>query len=393
MADIRRRKNDDGSVGYQVRYIDKSNKSGFGYKTFAKAKQANRFKAVKDLEEASSSPTVQCMAIHDAIDMWLDICEKTGRDGREPVEQMTLVEYQRRARAMKQYPWTCQLHELLPKNIVAFRQWLLENFTRDMARRTLSSFRSVIIEMKMQGHIHFDPASDITIKTGGRYEDEDSEVEIPSDQEVRDILGAADEMGKKNGFMEIAWARYRPMIYLPVFSGLRLSEERGLPWQNLHRLKLDVKQRADKNGIIGPVKSKAARRSIELSTVITDMLFEWRDRCPETESNLVFPTSTGRAIMTNNFHTDAWLPLFREADLMVMRTARGEEKLRPKYTPHALRHYYASKLIEKKKDFKFIQSRMGHSRIETTLNIYGHLMKDREDEHRRTADELVEDLL
>ncbi|MCB1093884.1 MAG: tyrosine-type recombinase/integrase, partial [Verrucomicrobiae bacterium] len=56
-------------------------------------------------------------------------------------------------------------------------------------------------------------------------------------------------------------------------------------------------------------------------------------------------------------------------------------------------HYYASKLIEKGKDLKFIQSRMGHSRIETTLNIYGHLMKNRDEEHKLTAQELADELL
>jgi hypothetical protein len=49
-----------------------------------------------------------------------------------------------------------------------------------------------------------------------------------------------------------------------------------------------------------------------------------------------------------------------------------------KYSPYALRHYYASKLIEKGKDLKFIQHAMGHSKIEIALNVYGHLLKGRE---------------
>ena len=74
-----------------------------------------------------------------------------------------------------------------------FRSWLLEHKTRDLARRTLSSFHSVLIEMKLQGCLQDDPAAGLTIRSGGRYEDEDSEVEIPSDQEVRDILAATEE--------------------------------------------------------------------------------------------------------------------------------------------------------------------------------------------------------
>jgi integrase len=44
--------------------------------------------------------------------------------------------------------------------------------------------------------------------------------------------------------------------------------------------------------------------------------------------------------------------------------------------PLALRHYYASKLIEKGKDLK-----MGHSKTEITLNVYGHLLKGRDEAH------------
>ena len=71
-------------------------------------------------------------------------------------------------------------------------------------------------------------------------------------------------MGKKNDFMEKCWARYRPMIYLAGFSGMRPSEYRGLPWSNVYEDRVKVRQRADKTGIIGPVKSRAGRRTIYL---------------------------------------------------------------------------------------------------------------------------------
>ncbi len=247
--------------------------------------------------------------------------------------------------------------------------------------------------MQIQGKISVDPAANVTIKTGGRYEGDRSVIEIPSDQEVRDILGAADVMGRKNDFMETAWARYRPMIYLMPFTGLRMSENFGLPWRHLNSKFVDVKQRADKRGVIGRVKSKAARRQIELAQKVSDILFEWKDRCRVTTAGLVFPTETGRPVSLSNFATDAWTPLFKEADLMVLSTIRGVTKLRPKYTRHALRHFYASKLTEKGKDLKFIQNRLGHADIETTLNTYGHLMKDRSEQHFLTAEELATDLL
>jgi integrase len=339
------------------------------------------------------SPSGTKLAIADAVARWLAICEKIGRDGRETVEPETLKEYQRRANVMKEYEWPKQVHELEPTDVVQFRSWLLENKTRDLARRTLSSFHSVLIEMKLQGYLQDDPAAGITIRSGGRYEDEDSEVEIPSDHEVRDILVATEALRTKNDYMAKCWARYKPMIHLAVFSGMRPSEYRGLPWANVGDGVIYVKQRADKTGLIGPVKSKAGRRTLHISRQITDMIFEWRDLCPKSDNDLVFPTDSGKPISLSNFAASAWTPLMREAGLVIPDKTNGEMILKPKYSPYCLRHYQASKLIEKSKDAKYIQTFMGHSDIKITYNTYGHLMKDRDDRHRQTAEEIAADLL
>ena len=156
---------------------------------------------------------------------------------------------------------------------------------------------------------------------------------------------------------------------------------------------MTVRQRADKTGLIGPVKSRAGKRTIYLPRLITNMLFEWQEQCPNSPDDLVFPTEKGKPILLTNFRAGAWDPLMREAGLIVREKKNGKPVERPKYTPYALRHYYASKLIEKRKDLKFIQNAMGHSRIEITLNVYGHLIKEKEDEHKQTAEELASEIL
>lgn len=89
-------------------------------------------------------------------------------------------------------------------------------------------------------------------------------------------------------------APYKPMIHLAVFSGMRPSEYRGLPWSNVGDGVVYVKQRADKTGLIGPVKSKAGRRTLYIAKQVTDMIFEWKESCPESEADLVFPTASGK---------------------------------------------------------------------------------------------------
>jgi len=47
---------------------------------------------------------------------------------------------------------------------------------------------------------------------------------------------------------------------------------------------------------------------------------------------------------------------------------------------HPLRHTYVSLLIEQGKNIKYIQNQLGHATPTITLNVYAHLMKDRNPE-------------
>ncbi len=216
---------------------------------------------------------------------------------------------------------------------------------------------------------------------------------MPTDQEMKAIYAAADRIGRANDYMENIWARYRPLIYLAGFSGMRPSEIRGLHWSSIFDGRVIVRQRADKTGRIGPVKSRAGRRTIYLPKRVTDMLFEWKKRCPKSSLDLVFPTESGKPMALVNFVAGAWFPLMKEAGL-IDRVAKGSKTVeKARYSPYALRHYYASKLIEKGRDFKSIQTALGHSRIEITFNTYGHLIRGNEEAHREAAENLISDLL
>lgn len=390
MADIRKRTGKRGT-NYQVRYPSNTTSSGYAFATFSTLKEARHF--TENLGSMKDVPGGVAMTVPEAVSRWLDICEKIGRDGREKVEPETLKEYQRRARVMNEYPWPKPLHEIEAADVVAFRNWLLENKTRDLARRALSSFHSVMIEMHRQGAITSDPATGITVKTGGRYDDDADGVEIPTDSEMRSIYAAADRLALKNGYMAKCWARYRPLIYLAGFTGMRPSEYRGLSWSQVAADHIVVRQRADATGIIGPVKSRAGRRTLYLPALVSDMLSDWRAICPASTGDLVFPTASGKPMMLTNFRAGCWDPLMREAGLMEAVEKGGKIVEVPIYTPYALRHYFASKLIETGKDLKFIQRAMGHSKIEVTFNVYGHLIRGREEQYKLTAEELAHNIL
>ncbi|MCY1429197.1 hypothetical protein D9M71_451050 [compost metagenome] len=126
MSDIRKRTGPKG-ITYQVRYADKSSHTGYSYKTFRTRKEALAFRE-DAVSRASATKSISGIeTVEQAVNKWLDICEKEGLNGREPVTQYTLENYQYRARFITSYSWQKPLHELTPPDIVAFRSWLLRS--------------------------------------------------------------------------------------------------------------------------------------------------------------------------------------------------------------------------------------------------------------------------
>src|SRR5262245_3181236 len=67
----------------------------------------------------------------------------------------------------------------------------------------------------------------------------------------------------------------------------------------------------------------------------------------------------------------------------------GAPLLRGKYSLHALRHFFCSWLIERRKPLKEVQTQMGHSSATMTLDRYGHLFPRIDDAAEMAAAEVA----
>ena len=155
---------------------------------------------------------------------------------------------------------------------------------------------------------------------------------------------------------------------LAIHTGLRRGELLGLRWGDLDLQKglLFVRRsltrvRQGESYVIqeGPTKSRSSRRTIDLSPDIVQALLR-HPAGDDPTRDYVFRSRTGGPIDPSNLDTS-----FRR-DL----AAAGLPEVRF----HDLRHTHASLLIAAGVHPKAIQARLGHASIQTTLNIYGHLM-------------------
>lgn len=374
MSDIRKRVGRKG-VTYQVRYPSKAAKSGYAYKTFDTLKEARAFVESGKARAAGGPTDSSIRTVSQAIDKWLDICEKEGRADREPVSPGTLEHYRWRARAMKSYAWNCDLQELREPDVIEFRSWLKRTFTSDKAQKVLSSFHSVLIEMQKRSIIVEDPAAEVTIRTDSRYK---GPVEIPTVRELQLILEAADRLAaSKNNEIAAAWERYRPMIYLAADSGMRPQEYLALPPAALLDRGVNVVQALDTSHRIGPPKTKAGRRYIPVGSESLGMVKHYAKK--HGHESFVFPTRRADGYQRyNNYLRRGWHMLMDEAGFVEEITEGKQTRLVKKYSPYALRHFFASMLIEQNKSAKYIQNVMGHEDIKMTFDVYGHLIRRKE---------------
>ncbi|MEW8049693.1 MAG: tyrosine-type recombinase/integrase [Candidatus Thiodiazotropha endolucinida] len=375
MADIRKRIGKKGTT-YQVRYPNKATKSGYAFKTFDTLKEARAFREDSKARKKNAALRSGIGSVSSAIDKWLDICEREGRDGRDPVSPATLEQYIYRSRIMKSYDWENSPGELEEPDIVEFRSWLLRNYSRDTAQKVLSSFHSVLIEMKRRGLVVEDPAENVSIEVDSRY---NQPPRIPTVSEFQEILKAADRLANSKNFeIAKAWERYRPMVYLAADSGMRPQEYLVLPVESIQESGIRIVQALDRSNHIGPTKTKAGRRYIPVSSGALDLVKQYAKK--HSSGDFVFPTRRGGGYQRyNNYLRRGWHKLMEEAGMVEEVGGKGGTILiNKKYTPYALRHFYASMLIEQNKSLKFIQTVMGHEDIKMTFDVYGHIIQERE---------------
>lgn len=379
MADIRKRVGTKGTT-YQVRYPSKTTKSGYAFRTFDTLKEARTYVQSGKTLETKSSHHSDITTVRQATDLWLKICEKEGLNGREPVTPYTIKNYEYRAELIKKYDWQKNIQDLNAPDVVAFRSWLLQSgISRELASKVLSSFQSLMKEMTIRGVLAHNVATGICVRADSRYQEP---VVIPSKEDIVQLLAAADRLANsKNALISRTWERYRPILYLAADSGMRPQEYLAISKSALTDQGVYVERAIDGGGqSISVTKTPSGRRFIELSNETIDMVRHYAENhAMDNKYDLVFPASNGRWLCRRNWQRRGFNAACIEAGLVTACEIKGELIEQPKYRPYDLRHFFASMLIEKKVNLKKIQTLMGHANIETTLNVYGHLLEDDRD--------------
>lgn len=111
-------------------------------------------------------------------------------------------------------------------------------------------------------------------------------------------------------------------------------------------------------------KRKSSERHIPLSNKAIDILEYFRSKYPHENDDYVFVSENGTP--ANRRNVSRCLSGMPKSANCEIRDA----------SPHDLRHSFGSELIKNGIDIKVVSELMGHKDIQTTYNIYIHILKE-----------------
>lgn len=158
---------------------------------------------------------------------------------------------------------------------------------------------------------------------------------------------------------------YRAFFEFLAYTGLRVSEARGLCWGDidLGLGVLRVHQQLGQGRIRRDLKTEAARREVILAAPIAKFLRErWLASPFKGAEDYVFSNTLGLGLDYRKVDNR-----FRSAVKRAGLQGPGRISL------HSLRHSFASLLIGNGLDVVYVSRQLGHAKPSTTLTVYAHL--------------------
>lgn len=223
-------------------------------------------------------------------------------------------------------------------------------------------------------------------------------VNIPKSQKSTKEIRALTRQEQALYMNSLDSTKLKPLLITCLFTGMRLGELMALDWEHINLLKGEIKVeysykevRIHEKGkspewklIKQPPKTKSSLRTIPIPDEIIKLLKAHKKSQDELSlkmgkqnfntNNLVFCSEVGTPLSSRNIQR-AHYSICNKLDISGIGF-------------HALRHTFATRMIEEGVDVKTVQYWVGHSSIEITYNIYVHV----QEESKKAAAQVQSDL-
>ena len=335
---------------------------------------------------------------------WYPQYVKIYKEGK--IKESTLVNY------MEYYEWFIKgslidrmpLKELKRVHLVAHFDELAQK--RNIAHTTLKALASMIYNAIQQaaydGVISINPAKDIMKEIQARPKKVKDALTV---EQVRVLI---DFLKREGEWQNI----YLPVIGIGLSLGCRCGELYGLTWNDvdfenevirinhtLHYRRMKCEQ--DKKFFITSPKTEKSYREIPMSSEVKK-LFELQkqyqkdmrirqDITIDGYKGFVFTTKLGTTF-THEAVTRMLDCVVKRANEWEARRALEENRepvVIPRHTPHVWRYTLTTRLVESGVDLVTTKNILGHSRVNTTIDIYNRISQKQAEKMKANLENVI----
>lgn len=359
---------------YQARFINRFGKRQTIYaKTYneiVKKLRDSQYEDEKQLNVVNSN-----MTLDEWYDVWIDTCKKHCRD---TTKRTYAIQYNR---LREKLGW----RKLTNLNLVIIQN-AFNNLKSDNSRRDC---KAVLVDMLNRALESDLISKNVALSVNTRIDGKEQlEKRVLTEEEIQILYQSTRD------------SQLYPFFVLALNTGMRMGEILGLTWDcvdfenGILRVEKTLCYLPNNGTAIyefHPPKSRAGKRNIPMAKLVKDVLQEqkaWHDHVntrfqPQKGfEELVFTSKTNHPLHESNIRTAIGY-------LVDRINVQNPEKEFERFTPHCLRHTFATNCIAKGMKPKTLQSLLGHNSLQMTMDLYCHVLDETLKEEMSIITEMV----
>jgi integrase len=307
------------------------------------------------------------MSVSEFCDHWLETLD---------TKPQTLIRYRQELKHLKDCLGDILLEDLTVTHVNKLAQY--QPVSKANTAAVYKQFKRIVKRATAEGGI----VKDIFTLANKPDAPESYEAEALEPEEMKELL---EHPLVKEQHME-------PMVMFALATGCRVGEIYALRWKNvdLANRKIYIKESTKLVGaqlVVEEPKTSNGDRTIVVSESFAQYLRSHQVRQKELrlrtgsawiDNGLVFPQASGQYHRQDDRHTKKLKTVF--VDLGIFKKNMGW---------HTLRHTYASVSLRDNINIFVLSKRLGHYDVAFTMQTYGHLMSDSQDDAAQVMDRYI----
>jgi len=180
------------------------------------------------------------------------------------------------------------------------------------------------------------------------------------------------------------------IFYTLFFTGMRIGELLALTWNDIDFSRREIIVNKSSSQIKGKIvistpKTKSSIRRISIHSKLASMLKDWKQQQKNLfENQFALPHDKTTQVFQFKLNETTRFHVRKKMDT-IYKHHPDLKKIRI----HDFRHSHVALLIDNREELVTIKDRMGHSSITTTIDVYGHLFPNRQQEMADRLDDII----